>query len=177
MVKGYVHAHEIELRRLSRMTTMGYKSKEMQNVLGRSKSWVTRNSKRLGRNQVAKKSQRVGAPCKITAPVFSKLLKALHALQKKAKGEKEVTVAMIKARAHVTACNRTVPIEHKSYCIYSALLDYSSIDGAIMLGDRFPNLPIAVTKVPSTFQQRIQGLDEAIHIKHKSYCAPLPIDS
>ena len=52
MVKGYVHAHEIELRILSRMTTMGYKSKEMQNVLGRSKSWVTRNSKRLGRNQV-----------------------------------------------------------------------------------------------------------------------------
>ena len=103
MVKGSVHAHEIELRILSRMTKMGYKSKEMQNVLGRSKSWVTRNSKRLGRNQVAKKSQRVGAPCKITATVFSKLLKALHALQKKAKGEKEVTVAMIKARAHVTA--------------------------------------------------------------------------
>ena len=77
MVKGYVHAHEIELRILSQMTKMGYKSKEMQNVLGRSKSWVTRNSKRLGRNQVAKKSQRVGAPCKITATFFSKLLKAI----------------------------------------------------------------------------------------------------
>ena len=48
------------------------------------------------------------------------------------------------------------------------------IDGPIMIGDRSPTLPIGVTKVPSTFQQRMQGLDEAIHIKHKSYCAPSP---
>ena len=32
------------------------------------------------------------------------------------------------------------------------------------------NVYIAVQTVPLTFQQRIQGLDEAIHIKHKSYC-------
>ena len=107
MVKGYCHAHVVELRILHRMAKLGYKSKEIQSVLGRSKAWVTRHSKRLGRSQAAKKTKRVGAPCKITPTVFSKLLKALHALLKKAKGEKEVTVAMIKARAHVNACNRT----------------------------------------------------------------------
>ncbi len=51
------------------MTKLGYKKVEMQNVLGRSKEWVARNSKRLGRNKVAKKSTRAGAPCKITPAV------------------------------------------------------------------------------------------------------------
>ena len=70
--------------------------------------------------------------------------------------------------------DEAIHIKHKTYCAHSALLDYSSIDGPNMIGDSFPTLPIAVTKAPSTFQQRIQGLDEAIHNKHKSYCAHSP---
>jgi len=60
MVKGYCHAHVVELRILNRMAKLGYKSKEIQSVLGRSKAWATRHSKRLGRSQAAKKTKRVG---------------------------------------------------------------------------------------------------------------------
>ena len=79
MVKGYCHAHVVELRILHRMAKLGYKSKEIQSVLGRSKAWVTRHSKRLGRSQAAKKTKRVGAPCKIT-PRFAHMYWLYHVI-------------------------------------------------------------------------------------------------
>ena len=81
---------------------------------------------------------------------------------------------MLLFQQRMRGLDEAIHIKHRAYCIQSALLDYSSIDGPIVIGDRLPPLPIAVTKVPSTFQQCIHGLDEAIHIKHKSYCAPSP---
>ena len=57
----------------------------------------------------------------------------------------------------IQGLDEAIHIKHKSYCIHSALLDYSSINGPTMIGARVPTLPIAVTKVPSAFQQRIQG--------------------
>ena len=49
-----------------------------------------------------------GAPPEITPKALGRLLRALHRLQKRANAAKEVTIAMIKAEAGVTATDRTV---------------------------------------------------------------------
>ena len=49
MVKRWAHINETEFKILGRMRKLGYASKDIQAVLGRSKSWVTKNTKRLGK--------------------------------------------------------------------------------------------------------------------------------
>ena len=49
VVKRWAHINETEFKTLGRMRKLGYASKDIQAVLGRSKSWVTKNTKRLGK--------------------------------------------------------------------------------------------------------------------------------
>jgi len=75
---------------------------------------VTEIMKRTGRSKdcvylhLSRQPETVGRKKLITAAVFRKLTAALQKLQKKAKAEKEVTVAMVKAAAGVEASDRAV---------------------------------------------------------------------
>ena len=71
--------------------------------MGRSKSTISAHV--FKKNTKAKP---VGAPKKMTPAVFARLKKALADLQKRAGGLKEVSIDMVKKRARVELCNRTV---------------------------------------------------------------------
>ena len=108
MTKSYCHTNETEQKILQRMRRLGYGSKAIQDVMGRSKAWVSKHSKRLSRTKGSTKVKKAGRKRVITPLVFDRLSKALRLLQKKSKGLKEVTVDMVKARARCNATNRTV---------------------------------------------------------------------
>lgn len=76
---------------------------QIQALTGRSKTTIKHHLKENAASGVGS-----GRPKSITPDVYERLRLAREALQKKAAGQKEVTVAMIKKRARVDACDKVV---------------------------------------------------------------------
>ena len=92
-LKQWTHINETEFKILGNMRRQGWRSKDIQAVLDRSKSWVSKNTKRLGKTMVKKFVQNRPGPKKtIGRAELTRLLQALDSLQKPSRGLKEVTV-------------------------------------------------------------------------------------
>lgn len=102
---SYQHMDETEIRLARRwVEEEGKTIKEAADLLNRHKSTVCRSL----RAAVTKQTSAAGRPTAITPETYRKLKAAMDELLKKAKGEAEVTVKMIKARAKCQASERTI---------------------------------------------------------------------
>lgn len=102
MVKRMGNVNDTERRLIRSMSAAGLTWQKIGEITGRSPGTI---SKALHSGQAQKK---VGAPGKITPQLFARMLAAMNRLQKKADGQAEVTVGMIKKAASVDASDRTV---------------------------------------------------------------------
>lgn len=108
MAKSFVHVDDTERRLVAKMRESGLTWEKIREITGRGMGTLSKLLvvKKKG-GAASKKSNPKGAPKKITPAVYAKLDKAVSYLQKCAGARKEVTVAMIKARAGVDASDRT----------------------------------------------------------------------
>ncbi len=103
MVKGIGNVDETEIRYIHNMQKSGLPWSKIQEIIGRSSSTVNMYIDGKPKGWAAKKP---GAPTSITAKTYSNLNKARLHLQKSAGAQKEVSIAMIKEKAGVSASDR-----------------------------------------------------------------------
>lgn len=116
---SYCYISSAEVKRIRDLSAKGGTKAEIMRLTGRSKSAVSLHLKR--------QAQKVGRKPFITKRVFGKLHTALLQLQRKAKAEKEITVAMVIAKAGVIAGERCVLDAFHKHGIYFKPLPTSPI--------------------------------------------------
>ena len=103
MPVGYKHLTPLEIRLAKQWHSEGDSVTKIASKLSRDPSTISRH---VFKKNVVKKPK--GRPITITDAKLEKLKSAMAALQAKAGGKNEVTLAMIMKRARVTASERTV---------------------------------------------------------------------
>ena len=103
MAKSFTHMHAVEVALMRRWSAEGKRQSEIAALLGRSSKTVSNHLKRRGNEKIQK-----GRPRKMTKEVYTGLRRVLTKLLKKAGGEKEVTVAMVKAASGCDCSLRTI---------------------------------------------------------------------
>ena len=106
--KKYAHVSDLERKYILGMRKEGISWKIIRKISGRGNGAIEACIKKglpRVRRQVA---AQVGAPKKIKPKEGKRLVKCLDDLLKASKGRREVTMEMVKTRARVRVCDRTV---------------------------------------------------------------------
>ena len=104
MVKSYTNRDPVELKLARRWRKEKMSMPAIAKLLGRSKETVSKWLKLSAKETRAT----AGRPKAVTPVVYAELKRTLTALQKAAGGQKEVTVAMVKAKARSPLSIRTI---------------------------------------------------------------------